>query len=101
MSTGSTDHTTFTIERVLPAPLARVFDAWSNPDLKRAWFACHDDRESLDYQLDFRAGGRERNQVRDAEGVTHTFEGVYFDIVPRRRIIYAYDMRLGERRISV
>ena len=31
----------------------------------------------------------------------HAFDGIYHDIVPDRRIVYSYSMRLGERRISV
>ena len=30
-----------------------------------------------------------------------TFDACYFDIVPERRIVYAYDMHLDDRHISV
>ena len=33
--------------------------------------------------------------------MTTTFDAVYYDIVPRERIIYAYEMHLDDRKISV
>ena len=35
------------------------------------------------------------------EGPAITFDATYLDIVPGRRIIYSYDMRIGAERISV
>ena len=34
-------HGTFTIERELPHPPARVFAAWADPKAKAQWFAAH------------------------------------------------------------
>ena len=51
--------------------------------------------------MDFRVGGRERVKGGFAGGVTTTFDAVYHDIVPRERIIYTYEMRLDDRKISV
>jgi uncharacterized protein YndB with AHSA1/START domain len=101
MSSFSAEHSTFVIERRFAAPLERVFDAWSDADKKRHWFACHDDWPTLEYALDFRIGGSERNVVSADQGVVHGFAARFFDIVPLRRIVYAYDMHVGEVRISV
>jgi len=101
MSGRSTAHATFTIERLYPASPSRVFQAWANPDAKRRWFACHDDWAASDYALDFRVGGRERATSTPPNAEPHHYDAIYRDIVPDRRIIYSYDMRLGEVRISV
>lgn len=101
MNTRSADHTTFVIERRFAAPLERVFAAWSDPEKKRRWFACHDDWSSVEYKLDFRVGGSEHNAVATDKGVVHRFEARFFDIVAQQRIVYAYDMHVGEVRISV
>jgi uncharacterized protein YndB with AHSA1/START domain len=100
MTARSIQHATFEIERELAATPARVYAAWSHPESKRAWFACHDDWPSVEYALDFRVGGRERNVVAAPGEPQHVFDAVYLDIVPEQRLIYAYEMRLGERRIS-
>ncbi|MBX4929184.1 SRPBCC family protein [Rhizobium binae] len=101
MTTRSAEHVTLVIERHLKAPVARVFRAWSMPESKRQWFACHGDWVPLEYGLDFRSGGLERNYVADTDGLLHAYDARYIDIVPDARIIYAYEMRLGESRISV
>jgi uncharacterized protein YndB with AHSA1/START domain len=54
----------------------------------------------LDYGLDFRPGGAERNYVADTDGLLHAYDAHYIDIVLNTRIIYAYEMKLGETRIS-
>ncbi|MDQ0558532.1 uncharacterized protein YndB with AHSA1/START domain [Rhizobium mesoamericanum] len=100
MTKYSAMHETFSIERKIRTSASRVFAAWANPQAKRKWFACHDEWVSLDYNLDFRVGGEERNLVADSNGVLHAYQARYLDIVPEARIIYAYDMKLGEIRIS-
>jgi uncharacterized protein YndB with AHSA1/START domain len=101
VNTRSAAHSTFVIERRFSAPVERVFSAWSDADKKRHWFACHDDWSTVEYQLDFRVGGSERNAVATDEGVVHTFSAHFFDIVFNERIVYAYDMHVGDVRISV
>lgn len=94
-------HATFTIERHYPVSPAQAFAAWADPSAKRRWFACHDDWEPGAHEMDFRIGGREHLRTGPPGGVAHVFNAVYHDIVPDNRIVYSYDMRLDERRISV
>lgn len=97
----SAAHSTFQIEREFAQPPARVFAAWADAEQKRHWFACHDDWQSVDYALDFRLGGSERNTVAVPGGEPHHYEARYFDIVAAQRIVYAYELRRGDQRISV
>jgi uncharacterized protein YndB with AHSA1/START domain len=94
-------HATFTVERVYPAPPARVFAAWADPALKARWFAGPDDWGAGEHELDFRVGGREISRGGPRGGPVHTYAAHYFDIVPAARIVYAYDMHLNGTRISV
>jgi uncharacterized protein YndB with AHSA1/START domain len=97
MTARSTEHATFAIERTYDVPPARVFAAWADPVAKTRWFG----RASDDYELDFRVGGREVNRGGEPGGAVYTYEAVYRDIVEDKRIVYTYDMYLGEARISV
>ena len=45
-------------------------------------------------ELDFRVGGRERSRGTAPDGRAYTYEALYQDIVPARRIVYTYDMLL-------
>ena len=92
---------TFTIERRYPALPSRVFAAWATVEAKQRWAFCDESWKPALHELDFRVGGREQIVTGPAGGTRHVFNGVYMDIVPDRRIIFAYDMHLDRRRISV
>ena len=101
-SAAFTDHATFTIEREYPAAPARVFHAWADAGAKARWFFCHEEWRSENHQLDFRAGGSERVDSYPAGGdEVHAYRAHYYDVVPDERIVYAYEMYLGETRMSV
>jgi len=101
LTVRSTDHATFTIERTFAHPVSRVFAAFADPGAKRAWFVGPEGFESTEHELDFRVGGTEHLSTGMPDGRTVTFDAQYRDIVDDDRIIYAYDMTLGGRRISV
>jgi uncharacterized protein YndB with AHSA1/START domain len=95
----SVNHSTFVVERTFDASPQRVFAAWADPGAKARWFG-NPDQGVAEYELDFQVGGREYNRG-EVEGQEYTYEARYQDIVPDERIVYAYDMHMGERRISV
>jgi uncharacterized protein YndB with AHSA1/START domain len=94
-------HATFCIERTYAASRAQVFKALTDPAAKAKWFAGGDGYTLLAREMDVRPGGREHVQGRWDSGVVSTFDAVYHDVVPDERIVYAYEMRLDERMISV
>ena len=51
--------------------------------------------------MDFRVGGTERAKGQWRSGVVSDFTARYYDIVPGERIVYAYEMHINERKISV
>ncbi len=102
MTARSVTHVTFVIERVYDAPPARVFNAWADPAAKARWFAGEGDGwDVAEYTLDFRVGGREVWRGGQPGGPVHRNDTLYQDIVPGERIIYTYEMHLGDKRISV
>jgi len=96
----STTHSTFVIERTYDASPQRVFDAWADPAAKTKWFGPREKPDGA-YSLEFRVGGREHLKVPTPDGNIYTFDALYHDIVPGRRIVYTYDMHRDDARISV
>lgn len=97
----SAQHATFVIERSFAVPPARVFQAFADPAAKAKWFDGPADWEKGPREFDFRVGGRETSRGGPAGGPVHVFACLYRDIVPNARIVYSYDMHLGDKRISV
>ena len=101
MKPRSSRHATFVIERNYPRSPARVFAAWADPSVKARWFNGPSTWQQEGYILDFRVGGREHLRTGAAGGKVHRYDCCYQDIVPDARIVYSYDMHIGEERISV
>jgi uncharacterized protein YndB with AHSA1/START domain len=97
MSGRSVEHATFVVERKYEASPERAFAAWADPEAKARWYVDSD----TPLELDFRVGGRERSQGAAPDGRAYSYEAIYQDIVPDRRIVYTYEMALEETKISV
>ena len=94
-------HASFCIEKVYAAPPARVFRAFSDQAQKDRWFGGPGDWTREERSFDFRVGGREVSKGGPPGQAPHGFYALYQDIIPDERIVYTYDMTIGEDRISV
>jgi len=106
MAENSVNHTTFVINRSYPASLERVYAALSDPAKKKLWFVQGKSLEVESFEMDFRVGGFERSRLRFKagapipEGTAFANDSVYLDIVANQRIVLAYTMTIGGKRIS-
>lgn len=91
----------FTLERRFRQTPVQTFRAFAEPALKRRWFGPPDEWGDAEWSLDFRVGGGELSAARDTDGVMHVFRSRYHDIVEGERIVFAYDLLLDDRLISV
>lgn len=97
----SVAHGTFSISRTFDAPPALVFRALSDPAAKAEWFHGGQGYQTVSRAMDVRPGGREHLQGKWDNGLVSTFDAVYFDVIPNERLVYSYEMHMGERKISV
>lgn len=98
----SVSHADFTIERTFKSAPDKVFQAFADKSQKEIWFGGDTPDWTNDrHDFDFRVGGKEYNSGRFHGGVSHIFSLTYYDIVPDQRLVYAYEMYLDEKRISV
>jgi uncharacterized protein YndB with AHSA1/START domain len=97
----SVTHSSFTIERRYGCTPRQAFSAFSDPDLKRQWFANPGNWPDAVYELDFRVGGGEVNSGGSPGGTHHAFKSRFHDIVEGERIVFAYDLLLDHVLVSV
>lgn len=104
MEQRSVNHSTFVIERNYPATPERVFTAFADPAKKRRWFVEGEGFEIESFEMDFRVGGTERSRFRGTSGPVQGMamgnDTTYQDIVPNQRVVFAYTMTVGGKRIS-
>lgn len=78
------------IKAFIRAPRAKVYAAWTRPELIQLWFApcamtvAHASAEVV-------VGGQYRIQMKDADSEeTYTAFGVYREIVPEQRLVFTW-----------
>ena len=106
MTDGCVTHATFTLERSFKANPAAVFEALSDPAIKRRWFAASEQSELIDFESDFRAGGVQHLRYRFGKdspfpGVSLTDDGVFQAIIPDSRVVITSRMAIGGVPMSV
>jgi uncharacterized protein YndB with AHSA1/START domain len=97
-------HGSFMAELELPAPTGDVFAAYAELPVRRRWFRMPG-RPDGEHELDFRVGGTERVAATfapygDGRAEHMAYRSHFLDIVPERRIVWAYRFELdGERHL--
>jgi uncharacterized protein YndB with AHSA1/START domain len=79
------------LERTFDAAREDVFDAWTNPEVLRRWWAAGADWETPAADVDLREGGRYRLSMRNpASDETHVVVGEYREIQRPGRLVYTW-----------
>lgn len=97
---SSIAHAQFTIERELPVPPERAYQAFADLEQKRQWFGGGEGWDISEHSMDFQVGGREVNEGVFHGATTSRFEATYTDIVENERIVITYDMWIDGKHIS-
>ena len=83
--------TVLRLSRRFNAPRERVFDAWTNADVLRQWWAAQPNMDTPTAEVDVRPGGRYKLAMRDTDtGEVHTLVGEYREVQPPERLVYTW-----------
>jgi uncharacterized protein YndB with AHSA1/START domain len=100
-TTGNSDHEIgkkpafeLVLERVIDAPRARVFEAWTKPEQMAEWFAPKPYKLIID-KMDFRPGGSFSMAMRGPDGKDFPFTGTYREIVPPAKLSWTGEFASG------
>ena len=74
------------LTRLIDAPPHRVFQAWTDPELLKQWFAPRPWTTTV-AKLDVRPGGSNLVVMRDPEGNEFPNPGVYLEVVENERLV--------------
>lgn len=75
------------LTRLIAAPPAKVYAAWTTPELLVQWFVPRPWSVAR-AELDVRPGGRSLIVMRNPEGLEFPNPGVYLEVVPNRRLVF-------------
>ena len=78
-----------TLERVIDAPVQRVYAAWTDPELLKQWLAPGDAVASRAVP-DTVVGGTFLIEMRGTDGQRWLARGVYREVAPLRRLVHTW-----------
>ena len=73
------------VERVIAAPITKVWATWIDPELMKSWWSPKDFTAPM-IQSDFRQNGKFLYSMRSAKGEMYWNSGTYTEIVPMQKI---------------
>jgi uncharacterized protein YndB with AHSA1/START domain len=86
-STTATEGNDLVLIRIIDAPREAVFEAWTNPDLLKQWFAPSPWTTPV-VETDVRAGGANFMLMRGPDGNEFPNHGVYLEVVKNERLVF-------------
>lgn len=87
VSSAITAERTVTITRVLDAPRDLVFRLWTEPKHMAQWWGPHGFTNPV-CEMDPRAGGAIRIDMRAPDGTVYPMTGTFREIMPPRRLVF-------------
>jgi uncharacterized protein YndB with AHSA1/START domain len=77
------------------APREKVFEAWTDPEVLRRWWAAAPTWDTPLAEVDLREGGSYRLSMRTDTGDVHTVRGEYTEVRPPERLAYTWAWEEG------
>ena len=99
MSTDTATKPSLTIKRRFNAPPAKVYAAWTDPQMIARWFGPAG-VERVEAESDLRVGGR-YSIAMHVPGDRHDVLGVYREIVPNQKLVYTWAWKSTPERDSL
>ena len=99
MSTQTATKPSLTIKRRLNAPPAKVYAAWTDPQMIARWFGPAG-VESVEAKTDLRIGGR-YHIIMHVPGDRHDVMGVYREVMPNEKLVFTWAWKSTPERESL
>lgn len=76
-----------TLHRIIDAPRAAVWQAWTHPDHLKQWW-CPKPWQTIHAEIDLRPGGIFHTIMRGPDGTEHNNMGCYLEVIEGERIVF-------------
>jgi uncharacterized protein YndB with AHSA1/START domain len=96
MAAANSSEAPLVVRRTIAAPVTAVYRAWTDPALVSQW-SWGSRHETLAMALECRPGGAWHHEIRNRDnGETWTFDGVFEEVIPDRRLVHTFFWRSGK-----
>jgi uncharacterized protein YndB with AHSA1/START domain len=85
--TAASGNRELVLTRLIDAPRAKLWRAWTEPELFKEWFAPRPYTTPF-AELDVRPGGANRMVMRSPDGQDMPLHGVYLEVVDGERLVF-------------
>jgi uncharacterized protein YndB with AHSA1/START domain len=90
-----------TLQRRLNVPPAKVYAAWTRPEMIVQWFGPNDAQQgSVKAEMDVRTGGKFTISFTHGNGELSKVSGIYKDVVPNERLVFSWAWYTTAERVS-
>jgi len=96
----NSDATELTLHRIIKAPRAAVWAAWSDPEILATWW-CPKPWTTDVGAFELRPGGAFVTTMRSPDGEGMPANGVFLDVVPQERIVFTSALAPGWRPMDI
>ncbi len=87
--TANVEKTSLRMTKTIRAKREKVFQAWTNPNFVKQWFAPGDKSVAM-ADVNAKVGGNYRIQMQDPDGTTYTTRGDYKEIIPNEKLVFSW-----------
>jgi uncharacterized protein YndB with AHSA1/START domain len=101
MTSQDLKHETLVFEQFCPAPVARVFAAFADPEERANWGTPSETAAFIYDKVDFREGGRDEFRCGDKNNPQYRGVTTYYDIVPNERIVSSEIVETQGRKLLI
>ena len=90
------------INKQINAPVEKVFQAWTNPDMIKQWFGPSPEMTAHKAEVDLNVGGEYLIHIKSPEdNSNHNVGGQYEQIIPNKKLVFNWKWEDGQERTQV
>lgn len=101
MDTATTvQNFSLTMNRQFKASKKAVYDAWTNEEALKNWFAPTSEMTTVVHVLELHVGGKYRIEMIETNGTSHKIHGEYVALNPYDQIVFTWEWESDEQKVN-